>query len=203
MLNNLVRAITATNPLAAQQADLYELIRAANGTFLRAQRDTFSVIAPLSHTWEPNAAVIQPQFHLHVPKVPLVILRQILKRSLEEMTNEILFYLVFESSWKLIEPPQMQKMLSVTTFGCPFSNGADLATIEIHSHHLMDASFSVRDNQDESGFRLYAVLGSLPYLPTLRLRVGIYHQTFWEIPARWVFELPSSVQDALDKNHEN
>ncbi|MGD2184454.1 hypothetical protein [Lusitaniella coriacea] len=60
--------------------------------------------------------------------------------------------------------------------------------MEIHSHHHLPAYFSAQDDTDESGCKIYGVLGTIFTRPALRLRVGLYNRQFWEIPTNWAFE---------------
>ena len=69
----------------------------------------------------------------------------------------------------------------------------------------MRAYFSGTDDADETGFRIYGVIGLIncdPKIPELRLRVGV-HGNFWEIPADWVFEMPDAILDALSATTKN
>jgi hypothetical protein len=58
----------------------------------------------------------------------------------------------------------------------------------------MPPDFSETDDKDESGFRLYGVIGNLHQAPKIRLRVGCYGY-FWEIPASWALKLPRGLMD--------
>ncbi len=100
---------------------------------------------------------------------------------------EVLFYLdSLGDEWRLWEPNQVKSRLDITYT-------PENALIEVHSHHAMGAFFSFTDNADQTGFRIYTVLGRINTEPTLRVRVGIYGY-FWDIPAGWAFELPASIQ---------
>ena len=114
---------------------------------------------------------------------------------------EILFYLTWErkSGWHLAVPAQKQEALSVYPILDEIGQALYVDTlIEIHSHHTMRAFFSVTDNKDEQGFRIYGVIGRVDNqrdFPTeMRLRVGIYGH-FWEIPASQVLSMPWGVKD--------
>ena len=74
--------------------------------------------------------------------------------------------------------------------------------IEIHSHHAMPARFSGTDDADETGFRVYGVIGRLPEQPEIRLRVGVYGY-FWEVPASWALELPDGLRDCNEEAEES
>jgi hypothetical protein len=58
----------------------------------------------------------------------------------------------------------------------------------------MPARFSGTDDKDETGFRLYGVLGDLRRSPEIRMRVGCYGY-FWEVSASWALELPDWLRD--------
>jgi hypothetical protein len=61
-------------------------------------------------------------------------------------------------------------------------------------HHVMPPDFSETDDKDETGFRLYGVIGDLDQAPKIRLRVGVYGYHY-EIPASWALEVPHGLMD--------
>lgn len=183
--------VAQKNPLPPCNASLYEFILANNGVLIRGERDGLSVIAPLVECNIPGLVDIEPQFHFKYPLVPRKLLEEILRLSQQAAPHEILFHLSYEQTWKLTIPPQTRQELTVTRL-----DSSPHVLIEIHSHHILPANFSDRDNSEESGFKIYGVIGTIFSQPTLRLRVGIYHQVFWEIPAHFVFEMPKEIYDA-------
>jgi hypothetical protein len=178
---------------------LWERVVAGNGTFVKAKRDIFEVCLRESDEIACGVEWIQPYFRLSTPiKVPESILNNLLLLSRQAVPCEILFYLQFtESEWKIIIPEQVATPTTVTPLSSPFKSGAAEAAIEIHSHVDGEARFSATDDADETGLRLYAVIGNINSRPALRLRVGIYGRAFCEIPATTVFELPTTINDAL------
>jgi hypothetical protein len=72
------------------------------------------------------------------------------------------------------------------------------ALIDLHSHARLSPFFSPTDDQDETGFRLYAVIGNLHREPTITMRVGIYSHYF-NFPASTVFDLPDGIRDIYEK----
>jgi hypothetical protein len=66
--------------------------------------------------------------------------------------------------------------------------------------------FSRTDDRDETGFRIYAVIGDINFHsnvpPSIRVRVGVYGH-FWPIPAASIFNLPSFLRDAEFRESEN
>jgi PRTRC genetic system protein A len=76
----------------------------------------------------------------------------------------------------------------------------DSVVLDIHSHGHMAAFFSQhQDNKDETGLKLYAVIGRLNATPVVKLRVGVYgyfHSLAW----RDVFD--GSLVGAVESEEE-
>ncbi len=74
------------------------------------------------------------------------------------------------------------------------------ALLEIHSHGTMPAFFSVTDDKEENGLRIYAVIGNLDQRPaTISVRVSVYgHRAL--IPYQYVFEKSPEVVDVNGKH---
>jgi PRTRC genetic system protein A len=183
-------------------ACLYQYVVGQNGVFVRAWRRGLSACIWSSAFSEPirGLGIVEP--HVHVPeKVPARFLIEILARSQEAAPNEILFYLEYRpdldriSPWKGVIPHQVRSPGGVRPVD-PFNPNAKDALIEVHSHHSMSAFFSKTDDRDETGFRVYAVLGRVKEQPEISVRIGIYGH-FWQIPASWIFEMPAAIQNVL------
>ena len=101
-----------------------------------------------------------------------------------------------KGNWQLAIPDQEQTATSCK----PLDNSANStyrkAIIEIHSHHGMRAYFSDTDNRDETGFRIYGVMGEIFSNPQIRMRVGIYGH-FYETTTTGILELPAQLTDCL------
>ena len=144
---------------------------------------------------------------MHAPVVPAVLLAHILDRSAQEAERgrEVLFHLGYSplcptfEGWMLDEPPQTQTATSCRPLEDGPGSTHDRALIEVHSHHQMPARFSSQDNRDETGFRIYVVIGDYPHGGSaswqINVRVGVYGH-FWHIPSDLVFENPGLVLDA-------
>ena len=76
----------------------------------------------------------------------------------------------------------------------------DSVVLDIHSHAHMPAFFSHQtDDKDETGLKLYAVVGRLNATPVVKLRVGVYgyfHSLTW----RDVFD--GSLTRAVESEEE-
>ena len=192
-----INHIFATSPeLPPMGAHLYEYVVGANGVFVRARRLGLEALIWVAATAQPvrGLAEVEPYVRLHhLVNEPWV--NTMLTYAISAGQNEILFYLSGCDPWQMSIPEQIAGGASVRPSD-PYAGGAD-TILEVHSHHHMDCFFSGTDDQDESsGFRLFAVLGCLDRKPAILTRVGIFGH-FWEIPASWIFEMPEGLEDAL------
>lgn len=180
---------------------LYEYVVAANGLFVRAKRKGLSAMVCVQ-TFTHQVAGLYPALpYLDITPAPEWILVNILKHSLAAAPLEKLFWLLpIGYAWGIYTPEQVVSSGSVRPLD-PYHPRSTEALVEIHSHHDMPAYFSTMDNQDETGFKVYAVIGDIHHHPTLRVRVGIYGH-FMEIPADWVFDLPLGIDCAQERDME-
>lgn len=182
---------------------LYEYVFAENGVFLRARRDLMGVCMPIAPCMIRGLAPLTPCLDLETSRVPKEMVNRMFAHACgacvrERGAVEVLFHLCWnedQKSWELAIPDQEATAVSVRPKQSGPNSSYERALIELHSHHRMRPYFSPTDDKDESGIRLYAVIGRICTRPTIRLRVGVY-QHFWEIPATWVFDLPAHIRDA-------
>ena len=207
-LVSYVRLTTAQLP--PQHAQLYEYIFARNGIFVRAERPELAACIPISSdavrppiVLPPGDYDLQPFVHFRLPPVIAPLVAQMVEmaqdvRDTAGNPQEIFFGLHWLGwGWGLIVPEQDAGAAFVRPTN-PYDPAVSQAIIEVHSHHRMAACFSTTDDRDETGFKLYGVLGDLDQQPTLRLRVGIYGHHH-DIPASSVLSLPHFVHDAVDR----
>ena len=200
----LVSYVRMTTPqLPPQHAQLYEYVFARNGIFVRAERPELAVCIPIPpDTLRPPIVLppgdydLQPFVEFRLPPVipqlvtALITMAQEARNAAGER-REILFGLHWMGwGWELIVPEQVAGATFVHPTD-PYDPALSHAIIEVHSHHRMAADFSATDDRDETGFKLYGVLGDLDRHPTLRLRVGIYGH-HWDIPGR-IHPQPSPI----------
>jgi PRTRC genetic system protein A len=191
-----VNHIFATAPqLPPMGQHLYEYVIGSNGVFVRAKRPEMEALIWVAATQAPvrGLAEVKPYARL-TSRIPALLLARMYEMAYRAGNNEILFYLV-PNPWRIVLPEQVQTGVSVRPVD-PYAGGAN-TVVEVHSHHSMGAFFSKTDDREENtGFRLYTVLGNLLTRPAILCRVGIFGH-FWQIPAAWVFDLPAGVNDAL------
>ena len=182
-------------------APLYEYVFAGNGVFKRAARKEMNAMIPVSECTIRGLAPVEPELNTLFGKVPEPIVQQILEAACEAARQEleILFHLsLADGKWRLEVPPQIQRYASVEPVEKGAGSSYERAIIEIHSHHRMAARFSPDDDRDETGFRLYGVIGNLnpraAYWPKINFRVGVYGD--WQpLPADCIIEMPAELID--------
>ena|SRR6185503_13995165 len=186
---------------------LYDYVLAGNGVFLRAQRPGLGVQFQIAECEVRGLPALEDIFEWDAPPVPVGTVEQMLRIARREaiVDREILFHITWDSppgwtsTWALHVPEQ-----DAGPAHCkPLDDGPDSthakALIECHSHHSMSAHFSSMDDEDEQGFRIYAVLGRvLNEQAKISVRVGC-HGYFFVIPAESVFELPTGLVDAQEQ----
>lgn len=166
---------------------LYEYVVAQNGVFVRAQRPGLAVQIPVIQSQQSIKGLKAANLVVNLPqRIPAQVLHYIILNSRDYLPLERLFYLEFNVEWILTVPDQ-----SVSSSRCapdnPYNESCRRAVIEVHSHNLMDAYFSEEDDLDETGFKIYVVLGRLDQeRPQIAVRVGVYGYRAM-VPANLVF----------------
>src|SRR5438093_10258938 len=180
---------------------LYDYVLAANGLFVRAERPGLRALVPLAPCELRGLNPVEPYVELLIPRVPAALVAKALSLAVVEAgpdgePREVLFHLLWRDGWRLLRPHQEQGFASVRPLGPALGSSYEQALVELHSHHGMRLGFSALDDEEETGFRLYAVLADIFLRPTLFARVSVYGYHA-PIPAATVFELPEGVRDGF------
>ena len=196
----LIRYLAAARKTLPPVRGALEYVLANNGLFARGVRRGLSATIPIVPCTVKGLQPVAPSMALHYPRVPAAIMEAMLDlaqtaRDPAGVAVEIVFHLRWTgSNWRVDVPPQSQSDTHAQPLGPAVGSSYATALIEVHSHHAMPAFFSLADDADETGFRVFAVLGDIFQRPHIRVRVGLYGHT-WPIPARWVFNLPAGITD--------
>lgn len=199
-LKPLVGYVYATSGEPDPAGQLYDFVTAANGVFVRAARAEMDVCTRIVRGNVRGLSSIEQHFDFKLPRVPEVLVEALLADATSEGRRglEVLFHLCYEDDeWSLYTPAQTQARAACKATDDGDGSTHQRAVIEVHSHHSMRARFSGTDDAEETGFRLYAVVGNLFEEPEIRLRVGVYGY-MWELPARTVFEMPAGLIDCVE-----
>lgn len=176
---------------------LVEYLIATNGIFVRAKRPGLeAVVARLIFPFDvvKGLAVMEPFVYMTTSRVSWSKLAGVVIDAMKHRPKERLYYgHLKDDNWKFTVPQQVATYGSVRPAD-PFSPLADMAFIELHSHGEMPAFFSPKDDADETGFRIYTVIGNLKGRPEIITRVGIYGN-FMNIPSDGVYGLGGTLRD--------
>lgn len=174
---------------------------AQNGVFARGQRPELEALLPVSRHESKvrGLGVLQP--FVALTKLNSTWLNIVSGMAQANLPNETLFHWTQTPSgnWHLAVPDQTQSYTHCKPVETGYNSSAHRAVIEIHSHGECPAYFSQTDDGDEnSGFRIYGVIGKLQKdRPELLLRVGLFGH-FWIIPASTVFDQFKSGCNLID-----
>ena len=193
-----------------RQGGLLDYVLAADGLYLHAQREELEVHFPIAPAEIRGLIASEPVFGFKPPLVPWGMVSEIWREAYEFGADglETLFHLIWSpvypwnDGWELVTPEQTRSAARCRPLDDSPGSSHARALIEIHSHHSMPARFSSTDDADETGFRLYGVIGRIPEAPEIRLRVGVYGY-HWEIPACWVLDLPEGLSDCNGNAEES
>lgn len=140
---------------------------------------------------------------LTIPKIPVHRLLTVLDHARRAHTEppavspieQMYHFYHFDDSrgWQVSLPPQEAGVARLTYRG----GHQPSIVLDLHSHHQMDACFSLTDNRDEQGSRLYVVIGRIHAQPVIKCRVGIYGD-YLNIPALDIFQELGPFTDQLE-----
>jgi len=176
--------------------NLYEYVVAQNGVFVRSERAGLSAVIPVLSNPSVTLhglAELNPEVSLGA-KVKLKLTEQMLELCMKAMPDECLMWLGWQDGeYSLTVPDQAAGRMRVAP-SLPFQKEGAEALIDLHSHNSMAPVFSETDDQDETGFRIFAVVGMLDQQPCIMTRVGVFGH-FWSIAPEQVFEMPPWLED--------
>lgn len=119
----------------------------------------------------------QVDFQLSAERIPRALFQEILlffKTNPSKEAAAQIFYDDTEKRYEVYYPPQRAEVCSVVFERNTRMEGEKVLVMDVHSHGKMNAFFSLVDDHDEKGTRLYMVIGMLDReVPACRLRAGI------------------------------
>lgn len=145
----------------------------------------------------PALETLSEEFEFYLPKIP----SQMLKTALSffraywssETQNEVMLRIVFdtvEQNYLFDCPEQYVSKVSIHApfLGMDYQEPRYYDVLDIHSHHLMEARFSSKDDRNERKYKLYVVVGRmLNAIPDITVRVG-YSGSFLYLPLQYIFD---------------
>lgn len=170
----------------------YDYTLAGNGVFVEAEGTLLAARVPVVHGQIRGLEPLEPMVVLRHGLIPQRLFDLALNLIMRDVTKEHYVGVSWDDSYHIYTPEQ-----DGSGGGVEYAVG-DSIVLDLHSHGTMTPWFSLTDNKDETGLRLYGVVGKVDKTPEVRLRVGVYGSYH---PISWgeVFEGSlSGVLDALE-----
>lgn len=148
----------------------YDYILAGNGVYVQADSPLLTARIRIACADIRGLPDVDEKITLPHGPIPARLLRDGIRWMLETPEQERFFAIAWHGSeYRLHQPPQAGTAASLIYTPLP------AAVAEFHSHARHPAAFSVTDDADEQGFRIYGVIGRLDRpQPEMALRLGIY-----------------------------
>ena len=162
--------------LSGERGLYYDYIFASNGVFIEAESPLIAARIPVADCDIRGLAPIEPKVSLTYGSIPQRFFDLALDLFLSDRETEQYVAITGEAGYHFYIPVQDKSAGSVV-----YEVGNSVV-LEIHSHGHMGAWFSGTDNIDETGLKLYGVVGKLATTPIVKLRIGVYgyfRDLFW------------------------
>ncbi len=163
--------------ISGEKGIYYNYILAANGLFIEASNPSLAARVPVTECEVRGLAPMKVKIALTYGSIPQHFFDLALDTFLAVPDRERYVAVTAAAGYHFYVPVQDEGEASVV-----YEVG-DSVILDIHSHGHMPAFFSHQtDDKDETGLKLYAVVGRLNATPVVRLRVGVYgyfHSLAW------------------------
>lgn len=154
----------------------YDYIFASNGIFIEAESPLIAARIPVAECDIRGLAPIETKVSLTYGSIPQRFFDLALNLFLADKSSEHYVAITGVAGYHFYIPVQDK-----SAGGVVYEVGNSIV-LEMHSHGHMGARFSDTDNIDETGLKLYGVVGKLNATPIVKLRIGVYgyfRELFW------------------------
>jgi PRTRC genetic system protein A len=160
----------------------YDYVLAANGLFIEAEGPLLAARVPVAECEVRGLTPLETKVVLRYGKIPQHCFDLALNWMLTDKYQERYAAVVWNGEYRLSIPKQAAAKEAVaggvdegrgSECGVSYEN-PDKVILDLHSHANLKSFFSSVDNTDETGFKLYGVLGKMDAMPQVLLRVGVY-----------------------------
>jgi len=201
--------------LEGERGLYYDYVLASNGLFIEAEGKLVAARIPVALSEVRGLAPLEPKVVMRYGRVPRHFFELALNTMLTTPDKERYVAVTWNEGYHISVPEQAAAIMVGETFmdeghgseaGVSYLN-PDSVLLDMHTHPKMRAGFSFTDNRDETGLKLYAVVGHVgsyrevtndmdderamvqlqSNCSAIRLRVGVYGY-FYQIPWADVFE---------------
>jgi len=179
--------------LSGERGLFYNYIFASNGVFIEAENPLIAARIPVAECDIRGLAPVEAKVSLTYGSIPQRFFDLTLDLFLTDIQSEHYAAITGDAGYHFYIPVQEKKAGSVV-----YEVGRSVV-LDMHSHGCGGAWFSGTDNKDETGLKLYGVVGKLDATPIVRLRIGVYGY-FWDLWWKEVFD--GSLFGALEVEKE-
>jgi hypothetical protein len=201
--------------LEGQRGECFDYVLASNGLFIEAEGKLLAARVPVARCEVRGLAPLEPKVVLRHGKIPQHLFDLAHNTMLTTPDKERFVAITHTDSYHIEVPKQADDKEKVgqgideghgTGAGVAYLN-PDSVVLEMHTHPKLAARFSGTDNRDETGFRLYGVIGHCGHYhevtddmshdeamgwmqnncPAIRIRAGVYGY-FYEIAWSDIFD---------------
>jgi len=179
--------------ISGERGLYYDYIFASNGIFIEAESPLIAARIPVAECDIRGLAPIETKISLTYGSIPQRFFDLTLNLFLADKSSEHYVAVIGDAGYHFYIPVQDK-----SAGGVVYEVGASVV-LEMHSHGHGGAWFSSIDNIDETGLKLYGVVGKLNATPIVKLRIGAYGY-FKELSWSEVFD--GSLAGALEYEKE-
>lgn len=198
MTRPLVDYLVARGEVPPASGLVSDYVLAGDGVFLRAASDWLSVCMLIGGCTVRGLRPLGQYWLLRYGRLPQHIWAEMLAivRAAALDGNEVMMAVVRPANrYELVVPTQEVGPAHVN-----ITEPVAGAVMELHSHCAYHAYFSVTDNRDEQGLRVYGAIGRVNSdRPEVALRVGAYG---YFMPVTWGEVFEGEHPDVVDLNDE-
>ncbi len=185
--------VNHTEGISGERGIYYNYIFASNGVFIEAENPLIAARIPVAECDIRGLVPIETKISLTYGSIPQRFFDLALDLFLSDSSSEHYAAITGDAGYHFYIPVQDKSAGSVV-----YEVGSSVV-LEMHSHGCMGARFSITDNTDETGLKLYGVIGKLNVTPIVKLRIGVYGY-FKELAWSEVFD--GSLAGALEYEGE-
>ena len=168
MNNTVGYLVNYPGGISGERGLYYDYIMASNGVFIEVDSPLIAARIPVADCEIRGLAPLKTKVSLTYGSIPQRFFDLALNLFLTDISSEHYVAVVGDRGYHFYIPVQDKSAGSVV-----YEVGTSVV-LEIHSHGCMGACFSPTDNVDETGLKLYGVIGRLNALPVVKLRIGAY-----------------------------
>ncbi len=205
-MNPVGYLVKGKDGLHGERGIYYDYVLAANGLFIEAEGKLLAARIPVFQAEVRGLAPLDPKVVLRHGKIPQWLFDLAMGIFLTDISRERYAAVTWDDkgtsgkagllgTYHIVVPMQAgtQEQLAESgdqghgcVAGVSYLN-PDSAILDLHSHGRLRAFFSSQDNRDETGLKIYCVVGELEDIPIVKLRIGVYGY-FYTIPWSDVFQ---------------